>query len=58
MGEIVNLRRVKKQRARDQAAREAESARARHGRTPGEKAVVESEAARARRAVDQARIEE
>ena len=39
MGEIVNLRRVKKQRARDQAAREAESARA-------------------RRAVDQARIEE
>jgi len=32
MGEIVNLRRARKRRARQDAAREAESNRARHGR--------------------------
>jgi hypothetical protein len=38
MGEIVNLRRAKKQRARDEAAVAAKQNRVRHGRTTAEKA--------------------
>ena len=38
MGEIVNLRRVKKQRERVEAAAEAKQNRVRHGRTKAEKA--------------------
>jgi hypothetical protein len=38
MGEIVNLNRVKKQRARDAAAAEAAANRGKHGRTTAEKA--------------------
>ena len=38
MGEIVNLRRAKKQRARDEAAEAAKQNRIRHGRTAAEKA--------------------
>jgi Domain of unknown function (DUF4169) len=38
MGEIVNLRRAKKQRARDEAAVAAKQNRVRHGRTKVEKA--------------------
>jgi hypothetical protein len=37
MAEIVNLRRVKKQRARDEQAREAKENRIRHGRTAAQK---------------------
>ncbi len=38
MGEMVNLRRVKKARARDAAAETARENRVRHGRTAAEKA--------------------
>jgi hypothetical protein len=38
MGEIVNLRRMKKQRERDDAAALAKQNRVRHGRTKAEKA--------------------
>lgn len=38
MAEIVNLRRVKKRLAREAASRDAAAARARHGRTTGERA--------------------
>jgi hypothetical protein len=38
MGEIVNLRRVKRQRARDAAAEQAQENRVRHGRTGAQKA--------------------
>ena len=37
MAEIVNLRRVKKQRARDAAGQTAVAARLRHGRTKAER---------------------
>ena len=55
MGEIVNLRRVKKQRARDGAAQAAAENRIRHGRTGAEKAADRMEQGRARRALDGAR---
>ena len=38
MGEIVNLRRVKKQRTRAEQAQEAKENRVRHGRTAAQKA--------------------
>jgi len=50
MAEIVNLRRVKKQRAREAAAQDAAENRVRHGRTGAEKAADRLEQARARRA--------
>ena len=38
MGEIVNLHRVKKRRAQDEAAESAKQNRIRHGRTKAERA--------------------
>jgi hypothetical protein len=38
MGEIVNLHRVKKRRAQDEAAASAKQNRIRHGRTKAERA--------------------
>lgn len=38
MGEVVNLRRIRKERARTEAAQTAAESRALHGRTKGEKA--------------------
>jgi hypothetical protein len=46
MAEIVNLRRVKKQRERDDAAASAKQNRVRHGRTKAERANDAREAAR------------
>ena len=46
MTEIVNLRRVKKQRERDDAAASAKQNRVRHGRTKAERANDAHEAAR------------
>lgn len=37
MAEIINLRRVRKRRARDDAETEAQAARAAHGRTKAER---------------------
>ncbi|GBQ71678.1 hypothetical protein AA103196_2844 [Ameyamaea chiangmaiensis NBRC 103196] len=58
MGEIVNLRRVRKQRARADAAREAEQARLSHGRGKAERrqarAIIEAQA----RVLDGARVED
>ena len=58
MGEIVNLRRVKKRAARDAEALAAEASRAKHGRTKAEKRTEAQDAERARRAVDQAKLEQ
>ncbi len=58
MGEIVNLRRVKKQRARDAAAAAAAENRARHGRSKTELEAARLEQDRARRALDGARQED
>ncbi len=57
MAEIVNLRRVKKQRARAEQAAQAAENRALHGRTRTEKAAEEQAAARREAVLDQARIE-
>ena len=57
MSEIVNLRRVKKQRARDAAALAADASRAKHGRTKAEKRSQTLDLERARRQVDQAKLE-
>jgi len=46
MGEIVNLRSVKKARARDDAKQAAKENRVRHGRTGAEKANDRRKAAR------------
>ena len=37
MGEVVNLKRYKKQIARDQAAKDAQEKRTRYGRTKGQR---------------------
>jgi hypothetical protein len=58
MGEIVNLRRARRQRARDTAAEAAAANRARHGRTRAERDAERLEQERARRALDGARQEE
>lgn len=57
MGEIVNLRRVKRQRARAEAAAEAAENRARHGRTGAQKAAERDSAARARASLDAKRLD-
>lgn len=49
MGEIVNLRRVRKDRARKAAKQEADSNAALHGRTKAEASLEEARAAKAAR---------
>ncbi len=56
MGDIVNLRRVKKQLARKADAVEAAANRLLHGRTTAEKVTQLAEARRAKAQLDQARI--
>lgn len=58
MAEIINLRRARKARARDQAATEAATNRARHGRTKAETARDDLAEARARRHLDGHRRDE
>ncbi len=58
MGEIVNLRRARRQRARTAAEAEAQANRARHGRTRAEREAERLEQVRARRALDGARKDE
>lgn len=55
MAEIVNLRMVRKAKARSDAGQAAAESRARHGRTRAEKARDSSEAERLARTVDGAK---
>ncbi len=57
MGEIVNLRQARKRRARDEASEAARENRARHGRTPAEKAADTREEARRQALLDGVRRE-
>ena len=57
MAEIVNLRRVKKQRAAAEREAEAQRNRVLHGRTKGEKARDKLESERAARGADGALLE-
>jgi hypothetical protein len=58
MGEIVNLRRVKKARQRTAAADDAQQNRVRHGRTAAEKANDARTQRRQTEAADNARLED
>ena len=57
MGEIVNLKRVRKRSEREQAAKEAEANRARFGRSKSERAADAMRAKRANDRLDQHRID-
>ena len=56
MAEIINLRRERKRRARNEAEAAAETARAVHGRTKAERAAQEQERALRDRQLDNARL--
>lgn len=45
MGQVVNLRRARKRKARDEARRDGDASAARHGRTKGEAARQDAERA-------------
>lgn len=56
MAEIINLRRERKRRVRDEAGTAAETARAVHGRTKAERQAQEQERALRERQLDNARL--
>ncbi|MDZ4053185.1 MAG: DUF4169 family protein [Phenylobacterium sp.] len=58
MGEIVNLNKVRKARAKAAASDQAKVNRASHGRTKGQTLAEQLEAERQRRKLDQARRDE
>ncbi len=58
MGEIVNLRKHRKAKAREQAAADAAENRARHGRTAAERERERIEAEQAERKLDGAKQQE
>ncbi len=57
MGDVINLKRFKKRTEREQSAQQAESNRARFGRTKSERALDEKRASRTRDLLDQHRID-
>jgi hypothetical protein len=57
MGEIVNLKRFRKRSEREQAAKAAETNRARFGRTKSERTADAMRAERANEILDQHRID-
>jgi hypothetical protein len=57
MGDVVNLKRFKKRSEREQSAKQAETNRARFGRTKSEHALDEQRAERASDLLDQHRID-
>jgi hypothetical protein len=57
MGDVVNLKRFKKRNEREQSAKQAETNRARFGRTKSERALDEQRAERASDLLDQHRID-
>lgn len=58
MSQLVNLRQVKKRIARDEAAKLADTNRARFGRTKAEKSRDDFNAEQAKKAVEQHRMSE
>lgn len=58
MSQLVNLRQVKKRIARDEAAKVADTNRARFGRTKAEKSRDDFNAEQAKKAVEQHRMSE
>jgi hypothetical protein len=58
MADIINLRQVRKQRARAAEDAQAAANRQRHGRTKGERRAAETEDERRRRDLEGKRLEE
>jgi hypothetical protein len=58
MGEVINLNRVRKRKAREQAAAQAAENRARHGRTKEQKQREAAAAEEAQKKLDGLRREE
>jgi hypothetical protein len=58
MGEVVNLKRFKKRAERTQSAKEADSKRARFGRSKAERNAEQRRAQRASDVLDQHRIDD
>ena len=58
MGDVVNLKRVKKRNEREQSAKQADANRARYGRTKSERALDENRKDRASQVLDQHRIDD
>lgn len=58
MGDLVNLRQVKKRVAREEAAQQSEANRVRFGRTKSERSRDQLQANRARDILDQHRIDD
>jgi hypothetical protein len=57
MGDVVNLKRFKKRTERETSARDAETNRARFGRTKSERVLDQQRASRTKELLDQHRIE-
>ena len=57
MADIVNLKRVRKDKARREHEREAAANRRRFGRTKGQKSADQDAATRSRRSLDDKRLE-
>jgi hypothetical protein len=57
MGDTINLKRFKKRREREQSELQAESNRARYGRTKSQRAADNQRVARERNLLDQHRID-
>lgn len=57
MGDLVNLKQVKKRIAREEAAKQSETNRARFGRTKSERSRDQLQAKRASDTLDQHRID-
>ena len=58
MGDLINLKQVRKRIARDEAAKQSEINRARFGRTKGERSRDEFQSKRADDVLDQHRIDD
>jgi hypothetical protein len=57
MGDLINLNRFRKRVARDEASRQAETNRARSGRTKSERILEEQRTARANTMLNQHKID-
>ncbi len=57
MGEVVNLKRLRKRVEREQSAKRADGNRARHGRTKSERVLEERRSGRANDLLDHHRID-
>ena len=58
MGELINLKRIKKRAERDRSAKQADVNRARFGRTKSERVADERRTERANNLLDQHRIDD